>query len=333
MMNRRDCIFYAEVVKGYIIKTVIDVLVGSFNRTCFSVTQDGISLRECDKNRSILFNIELFREKFKKYKCDESIYFSANVKHMQRLIRNLKKKDSLVLGIRKEAPDMLCIMICPARKPDNTNYRMETADIRIQIETHPNSVELPSSSLYKYPYVIDAAEFQKVKRIATVAKTIRVVIRGDNYLGFLCDKEIYSTALHFGDPRGETFQHAPVSEGRPAASSNPEAQNDLGEDPEDDETDDAEEDSESERSDTSSLTENHEDTFYSADFHSALFNHLVKLPGLCSQMQFYAPTEPLWPLRIRMEAGLLGNVEVYVKDMRTLEYDELDAPKEQKRTR
>ena len=39
-------------------------------------------------------------------------------------------------------------------------------------------------------------------------------------------------------------------------------------------------------------------------------------------MQFYAPTEDLFPLRIRMEAGLLGIVDVYIKDTKTLEYDE-----------
>ena len=39
-------------------------------------------------------------------------------------------------------------------------------------------------------------------------------------------------------------------------------------------------------------------------------------------MQFYAPTEDLFPLRIRMEAGLLGSVDVYIKDIKTLEYDE-----------
>ncbi len=74
-MNRRDCIFYGEVVKGYIIKTLIDVLVGSFNRTPFSITEKGLYIRDCDKNRSILFNIELHREKFIKYKCEKVIFF------------------------------------------------------------------------------------------------------------------------------------------------------------------------------------------------------------------------------------------------------------------
>ena len=294
-MNRRDCIFYGEVVKGYIIKTLVDVLVGSFNRTTFSVTENGIYIRDCDKNRSILFNIELHREKFIKYKCDQDIFFSANVKHIQRLIRNLKKKDSLILGIRKETPDILCIMICPARKTENTNYRSETADIRIQVESNPSLVDIPNSEVYKFPYVIDASEFQKVKRISSVAKVIKVVIQGDSYLGFICDKEIYSTALHFGDP--------PSLEEK-------EGDEEVNSEEEDSETDSHEEES------TPSFP------IYTAEFNSSLFNHLVKLPGLCTQMQFYAPTEDLFPLRIRMEAGLLGVVDVYIKDTKTLEYDE-----------
>lgn len=313
-MDRKHCSFYAEVVKGYVVKTLIDVLVGSFNRTCFSVTKDGIFLRECDKNRSILFNIELHREKFKKYKCEKVVYFSANVKHIQRLIRNLKKKDSLILGIRHDNPDVLFIMICPARKPDNTNYRMETADIRIQIEAHPNAVAIPDAAIYKYPYVIDASEFQKVKRIASVAKTIKVVIRGDNYLGFLCDKEIYSTALHFGDPIGESVlssrtDQIPVP--NVGASSSDE-----------DDREDYSSESSGASSEEGGADSSSSERYYSANFHSSLFNHLVKLPGLCTQMQFYAPVEDLWPLKIRMEAGLLGTVEVYIKDVDTLAYDD-----------
>lgn len=293
-MNRRDCIFYGEVVKGYIIKTLIDVLVGSFNRTPFSITEKGLYIRDCDKNRSILFNIELHREKFIKYKCENDIFFSANVKHIQRLIRNLKKKDSLILGIRRSAPEILCIVICPARKIENTNYRSETADIRIQLETNPSLVSLPNAEVYKFPYVIDASEFQKVKRISSVAKLIKVVIQGDSYLGFICDKEIYSTALHFGDQ--------PNLEEKDAESSEDDSGNESQED-----------------GDEIVTSSKH---IYNAEFNSSLFNHLVKLPGLCTQMQFYAPTEDLFPLRIRMEAGLLGNVDVYIKDIKTLAYDE-----------
>ena len=296
-MNRRDCIFYGEVVKGYIIKTLVDVLVGSFNRTPFSITKKGIYIRDCDKNRSILFNIELNREKFIKYKCEQDIFFSANVKHIQRLIRNLKKKDSLILGIRKKTPEILCIMICPARKSANTNYRSETADIRIQEESNPSPPDLPDSQVYKFPYVIDASEFQKVKRISSVAKIIKVIIQGDNYLGFICDKEIYSTALHFGDPPS-------LDDGGSSSSDDSEPESSC--------------DSESFKSEDSLSSP----FLYQGEFNSSLFNHLVKLPGLCTQMQFYAPTEDLFPLRIRMEAGLLGTVEVYIKDIKTLEYDE-----------
>ena len=192
-------------------------------------------------------------------------------------------------------------MICPARKTDNTNYRSETADIRIQEESNPSPPDLPDSQVYKFPYVIDASEFQKVKRISSVAKIIKVIIQGDNYLGFICDKEIYSTALHFGDP--------PSREEDDSSSSNDE----------DSETDSQEDSEIFEGDDTLIATSSH---IYKGEFNSSLFNHLVKLPGLCTQMQFYAPTEDLFPLRIRMEAGLLGTVEVYIKDIKTLEYDE-----------
>ena len=186
-------------------------------------------------------------------------------------------------------------MICPARKTDTTNYRSETADIRIQEEANPSLPDLPDSRVYRFPYVIDASEFQKVKRISSVAKIIKVVVQGDNYLGFICDKEIYSTALHFGERTPPRSDDLLSWEGGVADA-------------------EMQEDSES--------SEENAQLLYQGDFNSSLFNHLVKLPGLCNQMQFYAPTEDLFPLRIRMEAGLLGTIEVYIKDIKTLAYDQ-----------
>lgn len=59
-------------------------------------------------------------------------------------------------------------------------------------------------------------------------------------------------------------------------------------------------------------------------------NMIIKLPGLCSSMSFYAPKEEGYPLRVKMNAGqnntLLGTVQVYIKDAKSIEADHIEPP-------
>nr|QBK86788.1 MAG: proliferating cell nuclear antigen [Marseillevirus LCMAC103] len=340
-MSSQGCLFFAEIKRGYVIKTLTDVLAGSFNRVTFSVTEDGIFLRECDKDKSILFDVKLYREKFMKFKCDVPLVFSINVKHVQRLIRSLKKKDSLILRIAhgaKNAPaDTLGITIRPTSTNKSEGVRIETSNVKFQIEECRPTIGIPKAKFYRYPYVIDAADFQKVKRIAALDKKIKIAIQGDNYLSFSCDRDCYATGLIFGEPRA-----VPASVDADAEESAAE-ESDVDSDSSQEEPapfgssrEDFNEAARAEDSDGGSSSDDDSDDdgkggdgryhgdggYYEQTFHSSLFNHLVKLPGLCSQMQFYEPTDG-YPLRIKMEAGRLGDVEVYIKDIRLLVQDQI----------
>jgi hypothetical protein len=65
---------------------------------------------------------------------------------------------------------------------------------------------------------------------------------------------------------------------------------------------------------------------FEAQYYSSILTKLVKLPGLCTQMQFYAPAVPRFPLRIEVNAGqggfTLGTIQVFVKDINQITYEE-----------
>src|SRR6185436_4329771 len=65
---------------------------------------------------------------------------------------------------------------------------------------------------------------------------------------------------------------------------------------------------------------------FSEQYYSTILNKLVKLPGLCTQMQFYAPTIKGYPLKIEVTAGqssyILGTIQIYIKDTTQIAFEE-----------
>ena len=64
--------------------------------------------------------------------------------------------------------------------------------------------------------VIEAADFQKIKRLTTIGKMINVVIQKDNYLSFKCDAGvIYDSNLGFGELQSASNERCTCDEEDP----------------------------------------------------------------------------------------------------------------------
>lgn len=282
MSSRKNKIFYADAAKGYTIKVLFDVLSNPLSRVTLNLTKEGIFIRRMDQAKSILFNASLYMQNFRTYICKEPKRISLNLKHLQSLIKNVKKKDVMIIFMDKSKPGKLGFAI---RDGSKKSTRTETVYFTIQEETindDPNILELEErdeEKVYEFPKVIESSDFQKIKKMSQVGKEITIKMHGSDYISFYCESGCYSDELEFGEI-----------------------------------IDDSEEESSEE-----SESESEEDEMYQADFKANHFSMLVKLPGLCSQMQFYAPKFKGYPLKISMPAGtgqsILGEVQVYIKDV------------------
>ncbi len=326
-MSSRGKLFYADAAKGYTIKVMVDVLSGALSRTTISLGTKGISIRKMDTNKHILFDIEMPREKFREYRCRKPMRVSLNLKHLQKMVRNVKKKDSMIIFVDKKRPTKLGLSIRPEGATAQRSTRIETVYIAIQVEDDPEeSADLPDTyttesgetrSVYGHPMVIGATDFQKIKKMATVGKEIVVKMQKNNYISFYSDTDIFSSELEFGevmdDPESdsdddELLNESDVSDEEEYVGSNEasESEEDSGE--------------ESDHGSEGDAPDNSDDPegWYDATFYTSMFSLLVKLPGLCSQMQFYAPKFG-YPLKIKMDAGtgnsILGVIQVYIKDI------------------
>jgi hypothetical protein len=277
---------------------------------------------------------------------------SINLKHMQGLLRNVKKKDSIAMFIDANKPNKFFITIRPEGSRKNT--RFETNSIVCQQETDYQVIDLPQGG-YKYPMVIEATDFQKIKRLTTLSKIIDVSIQKDNYLSFKCDAGVvYDSELGFGelledpdidDEDGEQTISADVCKKCTADLSECECVcencnewlvdcicvcNDCGEWMTECvcQCQDCEEwllECKCKK-DYDQLESGSVKGLFTSQYNSSILTRLVKLPGLCTQMQFYAPTLPGYPLKIEVNAGqggfTLGTIQIFIKDVAQLAYED-----------
>jgi hypothetical protein len=263
-MTDEEYLFFAECGKGYNIKILIDGLCSTFKRCFFRFLENGIFMKQFDDKKIILFNVELLRENFIDYYCESEITFSINVIHFQKLIKSLKKKNTLSFFIERSNPSSLGIIT--KTNPDSKTSNVKKSFITINRELVEN-FDHPTG--YKFPKVINSNEFQNIKSILAIDKTLKVKIQDSNFLSFSCLLDVYSSNLVFGEP-------------------------------------------------------NNKSPMYENTYYSYIFNKIIKFPNLGSQIQFYKPSKPNYPLLIKMQIPSLGTVEIYIKDIESCENQKVD---------
>ena len=180
MTSTKGKSFFAKVSKGYIPKTTFNALAISMSRITLRLTKKGIFIREFDTDdirfSHILWNVSWPRERFMLYRCVKEYVVTLNAKHLQRMLRNVKKKDSLSFFISNTDETQLGITIQPAgAQSDGPAARSETVYLNTQ---HVNPEDAPMPDLpeiyidekgnerqaYDCPMVIGATDFKRLKR-------------------------------------------------------------------------------------------------------------------------------------------------------------------------
>ena len=146
-------IFKCKTTDGLVIKSMVDVLRNTIKVACFEVTSSGISLRDKDSNSHILLDIWLDASKFNIFELERAMRISVNADHLFKMLKIMKKKDSLILFIEADSPTKLILEICPY---DN----MKRTKTVIQIQ-NTQTLQIPVIEGYDSPIIINPKEYQK----------------------------------------------------------------------------------------------------------------------------------------------------------------------------
>lgn len=194
-------ILKAKTQEGHTIKTLAELLQHTVKTACFVVDEDSIKLRMVDSHRRILIDLELKATNFQIYKftSESVLYMGINLNHLHKMLKSIKKKDSIILFIDQEQPDDLGIQVIPKE-----NNRVTTSYIKIQNIQH---LEIDMPEGYTRPIIVPSNEYQKMcKEMNNISQTIHVSAH-EYRIKFMCDAgSVYKREVIFGENDTETDQ-------------------------------------------------------------------------------------------------------------------------------
>ncbi len=195
-MSTPNYIFFCKTTEGFIIKTLAELLQNNIKNGCLIVSKKSVMFRMTDSNRKILIDFEMLSENFSqfKYKNASLMSIGLNFSHFYKMVKNIKKKDSVVLFIEEDKPTELGIKVIPKEK-----NRVTTSFVKIQ-NLQSLDIELPSG--YNNAIIIPSNEYIKmIKDLNNMGGNTISVTSTSNIIKFGCmSNGVYSRDIVFGDP-------------------------------------------------------------------------------------------------------------------------------------
>lgn len=183
---------------GHSFKVVSELIQKYVKDGCFTIDSKGMRLSGVDTKTpkgTKLICIDLPRYNFTKYKCpEEPLKIGMNMVHFYRMLKSIKKKDNtLTLYIKQDDPLKLFIHINQSGEDENKGI---VSHINITL-VRPVVHDQPTG--YGDPIIVTSKEFQKVKQLNKISKTMELTSRGRT-VDLFCDREgVYSKRVTLGD--------------------------------------------------------------------------------------------------------------------------------------
>ena len=190
----KSYLFKARTQDAYTVKNLIDLLQNNIKCAYLTVSKDCISMTIMDSPKTICVDLNLYAENFFYFKLrqDEKLFIGLNTHHFYKMIKSIKKQDSIVFFIEKDNPHYLGIKVIPKE-----NSRITTSFIKIQ-SIQNLDIELPDG--YSRSIIVSSSEYQKMcKDMQDINSSISVRSKG-YHISFSSDAEsIYSRVVSFGE--------------------------------------------------------------------------------------------------------------------------------------
>jgi proliferating cell nuclear antigen PCNA len=148
-----------------------------------------------DSNKKILIDIDMQADHFTQYKFKSNNIMSIglNFSHFYKMVKNIKKKDSVVLFIEEEKQTELGIKVIPKEK-----NRVTTSFVKIQ-NLQSLDIELPEG--YSNSIIVPSNEYIKmIKDLNNIGGNSISISSSNNVIKFSCNSNgVYSRDIMFGE--------------------------------------------------------------------------------------------------------------------------------------
>jgi len=163
-------LFRAKTEEGYTVKILSELLQNIIRLASFEITPSGVLLRMMDGNRRTLVDIVMEASNFKVYELhSNTMFIGINLAHLHRMLKSMKKKDTLTMSIHASEPDQLRLEVCPK---DRSLVTVSYVHIK-QVQ----NIQTPLPTGYGNPVNIMSAEYQRsMKDLGSIDDKIRITM-------------------------------------------------------------------------------------------------------------------------------------------------------------
>ncbi len=266
-----NCIFRAKTKEAFVIKILGELLSNTLRFSQFLVNDKGIFLLQSDSKKEQLIDLALYKENFNIFKCNRPILFYVNSGNFYKMLKSIKKKDSITMFIEDTGEENLKLGICVEQEENNK----VTTFIRIN-NYQPEEFDRPDG--YESPIIMNNKEFHKLKNLHNFSKTLWITSKAD-FIKFYCDGgDLYYREVTIGNENDEDNRHY--------------------------------------------------DKEYKCSFNTTYITGLTKCAGQSGNVQIFVHED--LPLKIKLKAGNLGDISIYIKSKEMIqdEADEADVEME-----
>lgn len=187
-------LFRARTCEGYVIKVLGELLQNNIKVGCFEIDKKGIFFKMMDTHRKLCIDLSLYAENFNLYNfnSDEKIFIGVNLIHLRKMLKPIKKKDSIEFIKESESSDSLCIQIIPREGGKITTSFIKIQDIQ--------NVDLDLPTGYDNYISIPASDYQKMcKDMDSISQSIQIKATKST-VRFTADMTcVYSRSILFGE--------------------------------------------------------------------------------------------------------------------------------------
>jgi proliferating cell nuclear antigen PCNA len=189
-------IFKAKTKEAFVIKIIGELLANTLRFSQFLINEKGIFLIQPDSKKEQLIDLALYKENFNIFKCSRPILFYVNSGNLYKMLKSIKKKDSVTMFIEENTDDNLKLGICVEQEENNR----VTTFIRINYY-QPEEFDIPTG--YDSPIIMNNKEFHKLKNLHNFSKTLWVIAKAD-FIKFYCDGgDLYYREVTIGNENNE----------------------------------------------------------------------------------------------------------------------------------
>jgi hypothetical protein len=186
--------FKCRSSEGHTLKLLFDLLVNNLRTANFLVSPHGITMSMCDTPRRVMFDIDLEADRFVVYKNTNAFAFGINTGQLSRVMKTVKKKDSVKFSIARAEPQFLNVCVIPRDQARTTISRIRIHPIQHESTPQPTGYTLQ-------PISVDATDIQKAcKDLMAIGSTnVRVTRASRTFVDLATDDDgIITRSIRLG---------------------------------------------------------------------------------------------------------------------------------------